>query len=232
MDLMGGKCVRLVQGDFGARLEYLHDPVELAKEFMDSGLSLIHVVDLEGAREGRPANLRTVESVAAVGIEIQLGGGLRTANDIRQAVNSGARKIILGSSLQKSEDSLRDWLTGLPGIFLAGVDVQDGRVAVHGWKTTTAESAQALVSRVEATGRFHAVIHTDISRDGTLKGPDVHRLRRFAQTTSLPIFASGGIGSIDDILTIKRLENAGIGGVIVGRAFYEGTITLEEMTRC
>lgn len=232
MDLMEGKCVRLVQGDFNAKTEYRVDPVELAKEFMDAGLDLLHVVDLDGARAGKPMNLHTVELVAATDIQIQLGGGLRAADDIRKAVDSGADRIVLGSSLFDSGESLWERLTDLPGIFMAGIDARDGNVAIHGWKSTTTVPDTELVSRVESMGRFQGVIYTDISRDGTLAGPNVDRLTRFAETTTLPVIASGGIGSLEDILAVKKTVNMGVEGAIVGRGFYDGKITLEEMTRC
>lgn len=232
MDLMDGQCVRLIRGDFRTKTIYPVDPVELANKFLDVGLDLIHVVDLDGARDGKPMNLVTVELLAATGIQIELGGGLRTEKYIQQAVNSGAKEIILGSSLFHSKERLLGWYEQFPGILVASIDARHGKVAVHGWKSDTSISSTSLISQIEALGLFNRLIYTDITRDGTLAGPDLVQLLKIAQSTSLPVVVSGGIRSFPDIQTIKRFEDKGIKGVIVGKAFYEDKVTLEDMTKC
>jgi len=232
MDLIEGQCVRLVQGDFSAKTTYPINPVELAKRFLDVGLDLVHIVDLEGAFKGKPQNLATVESVASTGVQIELGGGLRTANHIQQAIDCGVTEVILGSTLFTSEKHLKTWSEQFPGIFVAGIDARKGKVAVHGWTSNTYLSATKLVSTIENLNLFNRVIYTDITRDGTLKGPNLDQLIEISQWTSLPVIASGGIRSIQDITAIKELENIGIKGVIIGKAFYDNRITLEEMAEC
>lgn len=232
MDLMEGQCVRLMRGDFGSKTAYSINPVELAKKILDTGLDIIHVIDLDGAREGKPMNLKTVKLLAETGIHIELGGGLRTAEAIHQAVDSGAEEVIIGSSLLKSEEYLKELSERFPGILIAGIDARRGKVAINGWKTDTLLSATSIISKVNSLGLFSRLIYTDIARDGTLSGPNLKQLIKISKMTSLPIIASGGICSLQDIAAIKDLEDIGIKGVIVGKAFYENKITLEDMTKC
>ncbi len=231
IDLMDGRCVRLVQGDYNRSTMYPQEPVELARLFQSVGLDWLHVVDLDGARAGEPTNLATVKALSATGIGIELGGGIRTAEDIEQAIGSGAGHVILGSSLMSNWDDLPDWLARFPGQLVAGVDARDGRVAVHGWRQTTTASALDLIARLEGLG-FGRVIYTDIATDGMLAGPNLDQLRAVAESTQMEITASGGIGSAADIRAVAALAELGVTGVIVGKAFYDGRITLEELATC
>lgn len=231
IDLMDGQCVRLVQGDYNRSTMYSPDPVELTRMFLGAGLDWLHVVDLDGARAGRPENLATVRALAATGIGIELGGGIRTDNHIREVLDSGVEHVILGSSLMDSRDELSDWLQRFPGRLVAGVDARDGRVAVHGWQETTTIPALELVAQLEELG-FGRVIYTDIARDGTMTGPNLDQLREIARSTGMEITASGGVSSADDIRAVAELEKLGVTGVIVGKAFYDGRITLEELAEC
>ena len=231
MDLIDGRCVRLVQGDYQRRTTYTLDPPALAEAFLAAGLDWLHVVDLDGARAGHPANLETVALLAATGIGIELGGGIRTAAHIQQALDSGAQQVILGSSLLSQAGQLPQWLAGYPDRLVAGVDARRGRVAVHGWQDTTTTTAKELIARLEKIG-FDRVIYTDIGLDGTLQGPDIPQLRAMAQATHMAVTASGGISSVADIQAVMALQSAGVTGVIVGKAFYDGRISLEALAAC
>ncbi len=231
IDLMDGRCVRLVQGDYSRSTTYPRDPVELARLFQGLGLDWLHVVDLDGARAGRPENLATVQALAATDIGIELGGGIRTVEHIQQALDSGVRDVILGSSLMSNWDDLPRWLDRFPGRLVAGVDARDGQVAVHGWQETTAVPALELIARLEGLG-FVRVICTDIATDGTLAGPNLDQLQDVACSTGMEVTASGGIGSVADIQAVAALAGLGVTGVIVGKAFYDGKISLEELAAC
>jgi len=228
---MDGRCVRLVQGDYDRSTWYSRDPVELARLFLSAGLDWLHVVDLDGARAGRPENLATVKALATTGIGIELGGGIRTADHIQMALDNGAAHVILGSSLTGSRDDLVLWLDRFPGRLVAGVDARDGRVAVHGWQETTTITALELIAQLEEVG-FGRVIYTDIARDGTLAGPNLKQLQEVARSTRMEVTASGGISSVADIKTVADLAELGVTGVIVGKAFYDGRISLEELAKC
>lgn len=231
IDLMAGRCVRLIQGDYDRSTMYPQEPVELARLFKGAGLDWLHVVDLDGARAGEPVNLATVKALAATGIGIELGGGIRTAEHIQQALNSGAAHVILGSSLMSNWDDLPGWLERFPGRLVAGVDARDGRVAVHGWQETTTVPALDLITRLEEIG-FERVIYTDIATDGTLAGPNLAQLQAVARSTRMEVTASGGIGSVADIQAVADLAGLGVKGVIVGKAFYDGRISLKELATC
>ncbi len=231
IDLINGRCVRLVQGDYSRSTMYPQKPVELARLFQSVGLDWLHVVDLDGARAGEPVNLATVKALAATGIGIELGGGIRTAEHIRQALDSGAKHVILGSSLMSNWDDLPGWLERFPGRLVAGVDARGGQVAVHGWQETTTIPALELIARLEEIG-FERVIYTDIATDGTLGGANLAQLRAVSESTRMEVTASGGIGSAADIQAVAALAELGVTGVIVGKAFYDGRITLEELATC
>lgn len=231
IDLMDGQCVRLYQGDYQRSTTYPHDPVQLAGRFLEAGLEWLHVVDLDGARAGRPVNLATVQAIAGTGIGIELGGGIRTAEHIQQARDHGAEHVILGSTLLSNWDDLPEWLETFPERLVAGVDARDGQVAVQGWQETTSLGSLDLIGRLEELG-FDRVIYTDIATDGTLEGPNLAQLRTVAQATKMAVTASGGIGSVEDIQAVANLEPLGVTDVIVGKAFYDGRISLEELAEC
>ncbi len=231
IDLMHGQCVRLVQGDYDRSTVYPKDPVELARLFLETGLDWLHVVDLDGARMGHPENLAVVESLATTGIGIELGGGIRTGDDIQAALDNGARQVILGSSLTENRDDLADWLQHFPEQLVAGVDALDSLVSVHGWQETTSIPALELIAQLEEIG-FKRVIYTDIATDGTLTGPNLKQLEEVASNTRMEVTASGGISSVADIQAVAGLAKLGVTGVIIGKAFYDGRVTLEELTAC
>lgn len=231
IDIMDGKCVRLTRGYYYTRQDYNEEPVELAKKFLDAGLDLVHLVDLDGARSGHSENLSVVEAVASTGIDVELGGGLRSADHLQQAAESGAKYLILGSCLLLDITILREWTECFPHSLVAAIDARNGKIATHGWKSTSAIDVIKIIEKVEFLG-FSRIIYTDIHRDGMLSGPNLQQLEFIAGSTTLPVVASGGITSMADIDAVKKLHAAGVSGVIVGKAFYEGKITLEEMSQC
>ncbi|UCH09158.1 MAG: 1-(5-phosphoribosyl)-5-[(5-phosphoribosylamino)methylideneamino]imidazole-4-carboxamide isomerase [Fidelibacterota bacterium] len=231
MDLMDGCCVRLVQGRFQNLTSYAHDPVDLARTFLAAGLKRLHMVDLDGARLGRPMNLNTVAAVAATGITIELGGGMRTEEYIQRALDSGVQDVVLGTHLFEEPERLSDWVARYPGRLIAGVDARDGQVVIRGWQEGTDLAALDLLPELERAG-FSRAIYTDVATDGTLQGPNLEQLRKIAESTTMAVTASGGIGCLEDIQAVKALEGKGITGVIVGKAFYEGKVTLEVLAAC
>ncbi|MFC1583846.1 1-(5-phosphoribosyl)-5-[(5-phosphoribosylamino)methylideneamino]imidazole-4-carboxamide isomerase [Candidatus Neomarinimicrobiota bacterium] len=231
IDLMEGQCVRLLQGDYKTRNDYDYDPVDLARIFLNAGLDRLHVVDLDGAKAGRPMNLDTVTAIAETGIQIELGGGIRTEKDIQHALDAGAKEVILGSTLIEQRTQAPRWVTCYSNRLVAGVDVRQGRIATHGWQKTTQQSVSQFVAWLEEIG-FRRLIYTDITTDGTLSGPSLKQLETVARSTRIEVTASGGIGSVEDIQAVKKLQPHGITGVIVGKAFYEGKISIKELAAC
>ncbi|MCH7612426.1 MAG: 1-(5-phosphoribosyl)-5-[(5-phosphoribosylamino)methylideneamino]imidazole-4-carboxamide isomerase [Candidatus Marinimicrobia bacterium] len=231
IDLIDGKCVRLIQGDYSQKTIYNTDPKTVANQFLDAGFDFVHVVDLDGAKAGKPMNLSTVEKIASTGITIELGGGLRNESHLKQAVNAGAKDLILGTKLLDQGPVITEWTKLFPGRLVAGIDAKNGLVAVHGWGKTSSITAVELVRKIESLG-FSRVIYTDIQRDGMLSGPNIEQLKSIAEITKLPVIASGGVSSFEDIENIKSLVDLGVEGVIVGKAIYEGKLTLQELIQC
>jgi phosphoribosylformimino-5-aminoimidazole carboxamide ribotide isomerase len=231
MDLMEGQCVRLLQGDYKTRNDYDYNPVDLARIFLNAGLDRLHVVDLDGAKAGCPMNLNTVAAIAGTGIQIELGGGIRTKEHIQQALDAGVEEVILGSVLLEQMNQMTRWIADYPNRLVAGVDARQGSIAIHGWQNITQQSALDLVGSLEEAG-FNRLVYTDITTDGTLRGPSLKQLQTIAAATSLEVTASGGIGSLEDIQAVMKLQRYGITGVIVGKAFYDGKISIEELATC
>ena len=231
IDLIDGKCVRLTQGDYSQKTIYNSDPKTVANQFLDAGFDFVHVVDLDGAKTGKPVNLATIEEIASTGITIELGGGLRNKSHIEQAINAGASDLILGTKLLDQGPVIKEWTKLFPRRLVAGIDAKNGLVAVRGWGKTSSITAVELVKKIEPLG-FSRIIYTDIQKDGMLAGPNIEQLKSIADITQLPVIASGGVSSLEDIENIKSLVYLGIEGVIVGKAIYEGKLTLWELSQC
>ena len=226
IDIRDGKCVRLVQGDFTRETVFADDPVEVARRWVNQGADRLHLVDLDGAKAGRPVNGDVIRRVAkAVGVPLQLGGGLRSADDIAAAFDLGVRWGVLGSKAVADPGFLRRVANEHPGRIVLGLDARDGLVATEGWLATSSTLATDLARRVEDAPLF-AVVYTDIARDGTLTGPNLAALADMVAATNLPVIASGGVSNLDDITDIAGRKAF---GVIVGRALYEGAVTLPEL---
>lgn len=231
IDLIDGKCVRLTQGDYSQKTVYNFDPKTVANQFLDAGFDFVHVVDLDGAKAGKPMNLSTIEKIVSTGITIELGGGLRNESHLKQAISAGAHDLILGTKLLDQIPVIKKWIKLFPGRLVAGIDAKDGLVAIQGWGKTSSITAVELVRKIESLG-FSRVIYTDIQRDGMLTGPNIEQLKSIADITSLSVIASGGVSSLEDIENIKSLVDLGVEGVIVGKAIYEGKLTLRELIQC
>ena len=231
IDLIDGKCVRLIQGDYAQKTIYNADPRSTAEQFLDAGFDLVHVVDLDGAKDGEPKNLKSIEDIASCGITIELGGGLRSESHLKSAINAGAQDLILGTKLLNIGSVIDEWVSMFPNQLIAGIDAKNGLVAVEGWEETSTVSAIDLIKQLGEKG-FKRTIYTDIQRDGMLSGPNLEQLKSFAEYSPIPTIASGGVGSITDIQNIKSLSMNNINGVILGKAIYDGKITLKELSEC
>jgi phosphoribosylformimino-5-aminoimidazole carboxamide ribotide isomerase len=225
IDLLGGKCVRLEQGDYARETVYSADPTAMALDFQRQGARHLHLVDLDGARAGRPMNLDAVRAiVATVDMECELGGGVRDEATIESLLELGLSRLVLGTSALKRPAWFREMCGKYPGRLALGVDARDGLVATDGWLETSAVRAVDLVQQF-ADDPLAAIIYTDIATDGMLQGPNAAAMREMQDAIRLPVIASGGVTTADDV---AELAAAGLAGAIVGRALYAGTLTLKD----
>lgn len=228
IDLSQGQVVRLERGDMSRRTVYSDDPTQTALRWQAEGAERLHVVDLDGALAGGPRNLASVQQIVeAVDIPIDLGGGLRTLDDIERALRVGVRWVVLGTSAVGDPQLLEAALEGFADAISVSIDAREGRVAVEGWVETSGTTALEFALRLQRMG-VREVVHTDIKRDGMLSGPNLDALRELAESTELSIIAAGGIKSLDDIRALKELEPLGVVGAITGRAIYTGDLDLRE----
>jgi len=230
IDLCGGKCVRLLQGDYARQIDYADDPVEVAKRFEGDGAKWLHVVDLDGAKEGRPCNLPTIKRILeSTNMQVEVGGGLREFDSIETLIDAGVSRCIVGTK------ALEDWswfegLVKRPRCInriALGLDARERKLAVRGW-TEQREETAVEVARHVADWPLAAIIYTDISKDGMLEGPNIEATREMAEESKVPVIASGGVTTIDDV---RRLIELPIGGIIIGRSIYEEKIDLAEAVR-
>lgn len=227
IDLRDGKVVRLTRGDYDRQVVYGDDPADVAKKFVQAGAQWIHMVDLDAAKTGRQCNVEKVQSVrSAVSAKIELGGGARDESAIRSMLDSGVDRVVVGSAALTDWDWFQSILgdAELGGKLALGLDARDGRLAVHGWTDQIDSTPLELAGRVRGSG-LAAIVYTDIAQDGTLQGINIQSTEKLVSATDVPIIASGGVGSIQDI---RLCRQAGCGGVIVGKAYYEGRIDLAE----
>ncbi len=223
IDLLGGRCVRLRQGDYSRETVFSDDPAAVARQWVGQGADRIHVVDLDGAKAGKPVNGEVVRRIVdAAGVQVQLGGGIRTDADLDAVFSWGIRWAVLGSKALKDPDWLRAAAERHPGRIVLGLDAKDGYVATEGWLDVSRVKAVDLARRVQ-DAPLAAVVSTDIATDGMMAGPNFAALAEMRAAVSLPVIASGGVSSADDVL---RLAQAGLPGAIIGRALYEGAIDL------
>jgi phosphoribosylformimino-5-aminoimidazole carboxamide ribotide isomerase len=224
IDLKDGACVRLVRGEMARATIFNTDPAAQAKKFASQGFSWLHLVDLNGAIEGKPVNDRAVEAILdTVDLPAQLGGGIRDMAGIEAWLERGVRRVILGTVALEDPDLVRDACRRFPGRVAVGIDARSGRVATHGWTETSETSAADLARRFEDAG-VAAIIYTDIDRDGVMAGPNVEATAELAAQLSTPIIASGGVASLADLEALKSVAASGIVGVVCGRALYDGRI--------
>lgn len=227
IDLLAGKCVRLYQGDYARSQLFNDNPADMAQQWVEQGATRLHVVDLDGAKQGKIVNLEAIEAITkAVSVPIQVGGGLRDFTSVAQLLDLGVQRVILGTVAVEQPQLVADLSQEFPGQIIVGIDARDGRVATHGWLETSEVLATQLAKQMQELGAA-AIIYTDIHRDGTLSGPNIEALRELATEISIPVIASGGVSSITDLLSLLALEPLGVTGAIVGRALYTGDISLK-----
>lgn len=224
IDLKEGRCVRLIQGDMAQAKIFGDDPAAQAATFEDQGFPWLHVVDLDGAFAGAPRNAAAVDAILArVGIPVQLGGGIREMKTLEGWLAKGVARVIIGTAAVRDPGFVREAARLHPGKIAVGIDAKDGRVAVEGWAQTSSMTAEELGRRFEDAG-VAAIIYTDIARDGILKGLNVEMTLALAQAVRIPVIASGGLASIDDVHRLLQPDCALIAGAITGRALYDGRI--------
>ena len=228
IDLLEGKCVRLYQGDYDRSQVFSDNPAEMARQWAGVGATRLHVVDLDGAKQGKPVNLQAIEAIArAVEIPIQVGGGLRDRYSIAQLIELGVDRAIVGTVAVEQPQLVLELSQEFSGKIVVGIDARNGKVATRGWLETSEILATELAQRMARHGAA-AIIYTDIQRDGTLSGPNLPALRELAHSIDIPVIASGGVSSLTDLLSLLALEPLGVTGVIVGRAIYTGDVNLRE----
>jgi phosphoribosylformimino-5-aminoimidazole carboxamide ribotide isomerase len=228
IDIRDGRAVRLRQGDFDDETVYADDPLEAARSFVEAGARFLHVVDLDGAREGEPVNLHHVERIASeLSVPLELGGGLRAIASIRRALAAGADRVVLGTAAFTDPDLLDEALSAFTSRILVGVDVRGGKVAVAGWTRETQVRGEDAIRRMQQRGATRFV-YTNVDRDGMLEGPDIDEVTRVSHAVRGRFLYSGGIGSIEDLHALRRLRLINLAGVISGKALYEGRIDVAE----
>lgn len=228
IDIKNGKCVRLLQGDASKVTVYDQDPAAVAKRWQEQGAEIIHIVDLDGAFEGTPKNLEAVKRITqAVDIPVQFGGGVRTIDTMQRVFEAEVALVVLGTAVVLDKRLMKSALANFGERIVAGIDAKDGMVAIKGWTETTGEDVIELAEEMEDMG-VSRIIYTDISKDGMMVGPNVNAVQALAESVDVPVIASGGVSSLDDIRALKDIEVFGVEGVIVGKALYEKSFTLEE----
>lgn len=229
IDLKDGKCVRLRQGRMDDETVFSDDPLEVAQRWVDAGAKRLHLVDLNGAFAGRPVNAEVVRRIAETfpDVPIQVGGGIRDEDTVQSYLDAGVQYAIIGTKAVSAPHFINDLCLEFPGHIIVGLDARDGKVAIDGWSKLSNHDVVDLARRFERDG-VEAIVYTDISRDGMMEGVNLNATVKLASAISIPVIASGGITSLDDIRALLAAEDEGIMGTIIGRALYEGTIDLAE----
>jgi len=224
IDLKEGRCVRLIQGDMAQATVFNDDPAAQAADFAAQGFSWLHLVDLDGAFAGRPMNAAAVEAILArITVPVQLGGGIRDMKTVEGWLSRGVRRIIIGTAAVRDPGFVREAARRFPGQIAVGIDARDGRVAVDGWARLSEMSAEDLGRRFEDAG-VSAVVYTDIARDGVLKGLNIEATLALGRALTIPVIASGGLASLDDVRRLLEPDCAVLEGAITGRALYDGRL--------
>lgn len=225
IDLRDGKCVRLIQGDYNRQITYHDDPVKQAEDFISAGAKWLHIVDLDGAKAGKPVNTDTISAIAALGqLKIEVGGGLRDEASIKQLLDMGVERVIIGTKAVSNLEWFSKMAEKFSGKIVLGLDARDDKVATDGWTKKTSEPLLEFAIKA-AKLPIAAIIYTDIAKDGMMAGPNLERTKTLAETVRIPVIASGGVSTISDI---KKLSGTGVEAVIIGRALYEGTLNLTD----
>ena len=231
IDIKDKKCVRLIKGDFNNQTKYETSPIDQAKKYKDHGFKNLHIVDLDGALTGKTINLDIIkEIVSKYDLKIEIGGGIRSLDSIKQYIDSGVEKVILGSGAIKNKEFLKEACKKFKGQIALGLDAKDGNLSVSGWKENLNVKTIDFLKQVNSYG-VSRIIYTDINRDGMKISPNFDETVKIAELSNCPVVISGGVSSINDIKKAKELNNKKIEGIIVGKAIYDGDIKLEELAR-
>ena len=231
IDIKDKKCVRLVKGDFDNKTEYEISPVEQAGKYKDHGFKNLHIVDLDGALTGKTVNLDVIQEIASkYDFKIEIGGGVRSINSIKQYIDAGVEKVILGSGAIKNKEFLKESCTKFKGQIALGLDAKDGNLSVSGWKENLNVKTTDFLKEVNNYG-VSRIIYTDINRDGMKTSPNLDETVKIAELSNCPVVISGGVSSMNDIKKAKDLNNKKIEGIIIGKAIYDGDIKLDELAK-
>ena len=231
IDIKDKKCVRLIKGDFKNKTEYETSPIDQASKFKDHGFKNLHIVDLDGALTGKTVNLDVIREIASkYDLKIEIGGGIRTIDSIKQYIDAGVEKVILGSGAIKNKEFLKEACKKFIGQIALGLDAKNGNLSVSGWKENLNIKTIDFLKEVNSYG-VSRIIYTDINRDGMKTSPNLDETVKIAELSNCPVVISGGVSSINDIKKAKELNNKKIEGIIVGKAIYDGDIKLEELAR-
>jgi phosphoribosylformimino-5-aminoimidazole carboxamide ribotide isomerase len=229
IDIKDKKCVRLIKGNFDSKTEYEISPVDQAKKYKDYGFKNLHIVDLDGALTGEIVNLNIIQDIIGkVDLKIEIGGGIRNLDSIKQYIDAGVEKVILGSAAIKDKKFLKEACEKFPNRIALGLDVKDGYLSVSGWKENSNQLSLDYLKEVNDYG-VSRLIYTDINRDGMKQSPNFDETLKVSKISNCPVIISGGVSSIDDIKKAKNLKN--VEGIIVGKAIYDGDIKLEELAK-
>ena len=227
VDIRGGRCVNLVQGDYAQETVFADDPVAQAVQWRELGGTLVHIVDLDGARDGAICAAVQLRAMAEAGVPFEIGGGIRTMATVETTFDTGAERVILGTAALRDPQFLEAAAAAFPGQVVVGIDARQGQVAVDAWTDVTETDAVEFARQVERAGAAR-IIYTDILSDGMMRGPNLEATRAVAQAVDIPVTASGGMASLDDVCHVRELEPDGVDEVIIGRALYLGAFSLEE----
>jgi phosphoribosylformimino-5-aminoimidazole carboxamide ribotide isomerase len=230
IDIRGGRCVRLTQGRADAETVYSEDPASVAADFKAAGAEWVHVVDLDGAFAGEPRNLAVVKRIVALGLKVQLGGGLRTRESVESALKMGAARVVIGTRAVESEPFVSELVAAFGARVAVGIDARNGKVAIKGWVDTTESSAIGLARRMDALG-VATLIHTDVGSDGMLTGPNLAMQEAMLGAVGAMVIASGGVSCREDVVELIEAKKSypNLDGVIVGKAIYEGKVSLADL---
>ena len=231
IDIKGGKCVRLLKGDFANLTQYNRSPLEQANVFASFGFKYLHLIDLDGALEGKLVNQNIIQNIAKINnIKIQVGGGVRSLEQIDHLFNLGVDKVILGTKAIEDLNFLKNACKKFQGKIVLAIDVRNGFIALSGWKKQTDILASDFIKKVDGLD-VSRIIYTDISRDGTKSGPNIEGTIKFSNLTEIPIVVSGGVSSLQDVINIKEKKSEKIEGIIIGKAIYDKSIDLKELSK-
>lgn len=228
IDIKDGKCVRLFKGEEEKVTVFSDHPSEIAKEWEDAGAKWIHVVDLDGAFSGKPKNYNVIKSIVdTVSCPVQVGGGIRNIDTVREYVKMGVKRIILGTAAFSDQDFLRNACSEFPQEIAVGIDTKNGKIAVKGWTEVIDQGTQEVIQNLHEVG-VSVILNTNIDRDGTMEGINIDGAREFIEQSPIPVIASGGIATMEDLEKLASIEHLGLYGAILGKSIYTGSINLKE----